>query len=289
MSFPVSGNIIFSGTTKLKNGLFSFSFIVPLDINYTFGQGRVTYYAHNETVDLNGTYTGLVVGGFSEININDTDGPDIRLFMNDTLFTAGGITDTSPTLLALISDDSGINATGAGIGHDIIAWLDDDQSGAVSLNSHFRTDIGGHRSGSLKYQLLVPDKGEHTVSLRAWDNLNNPSVATLRFVVETSGMFRLTDLLCYPNPAVADARFSAGHNRPDTEIAVTITIYSTSGTALRVLKETVNTSGYHLPDIMWDGCDESGARLARGFYIWRADAATRDGEKASSSGRIIIL
>ncbi|MCJ7820544.1 MAG: type IX secretion system sortase PorU, partial [Bacteroidales bacterium] len=239
MSFPVSGNIIFSGTTQVKNGLFSFSFIVPLDINYTFGQGRVTYYAHNENVDLNGTYTGLVVGGFSEININDTDGPDIRLFMNDTLFTAGGITDTSPTLLALISDDSGINATGAGIGHDIIAWLDDDQSGAVSLNSHFRTDIGGHQSGSLKYQLLVPDKGEHTVSLRAWDNLNNPSVATLRFVVETSGMFRLTDLLCYPNPAVADARFSAGHNRPDTEIAVTITVYSTSGTALRILKETV--------------------------------------------------
>ena len=289
MSFPVTGNIIFSGKTAVREGLFSFSFIVPLDINYSFGSGRVTYYARNENTDMNGNFTDLTVGGFSDIDINDTQGPEIRLFMNDTLFAGGGITDTSPSLLALISDDSGINATGAGIGHDIIAWLDDDQSGAVSLNSLFRTDLGEHRSGSLTYQLLIPEKGEHTVSLRAWDNLNNPSSATLKFVVETGGKFRLTDLISYPNPSVEGSAFSAGHNRPDTEIDVTITVFSTSGQALRVLREKVSTAGYRLPDIMWDGCDDSGGRLARGLYIWRADAVTSGGERASSSGRVIIL
>ncbi|HUW93513.1 MAG TPA: type IX secretion system sortase PorU [Bacteroidales bacterium] len=289
MSFPVTGNIIFSGKTAVKDGLFRFSFIVPLDINYTYGQGRVTYYARNGDTDMNGSFTDLVVGGFSDIDINDTEGPAIRLFMNDTLFAAGGITDTSPSLLALISDESGINATGAGIGHNIIAWLDDDQSGAVSLNSLFSTDLGGHRSGRLTYQLLIPEKGEHTVSLRAWDNLNNPSVASLRFVVETSGMFRLTDLLCYPNPAVAEAWFTAGHNRPDSEIKITITVYNTSGRALKIIRETVSTAGYRLPDIMWDGCDDSGGRLARGLYIWQVEAVTTEGEKASASGRVIIL
>jgi hypothetical protein len=289
MDFPVTGNIIFSGKTSVRDGYFSFSFIVPLDINYSFGQGRVTYYARNDNTDMNGNFAGLTVGGFSDININDTEGPVIRLFMNDTLFTGGGITDTSPSLLALISDDSGINATGAGIGHDIIAWLDDDQSGAVTLNSLFRTDLGEHRSGSLTYQLLIPDKGEHTVSLRAWDNLNNPSSASLKFVVETDGKFRLTDLLCFPNPAVEGSRFSAGHNRPDTQIDVTITVYNTAGQALRVIRENVSTAGYRLPDILWDGCDDSGGRLARGLYIWRADAVTAGGERASSSGRVIIL
>lgn len=289
MNFPVTGNIIFSGKTAVREGYFSFSFIVPLDINYSFGRGRVTYYAQNDVTDMNGDYDGLTVGGFSDIDINDSDGPVIRLFMNDTLFTGGGITDTSPSLLAHISDESGINATGAGIGHDIIAWLDDDQSGAVSLNSLFRTDLGEHRSGSLTYQLLVPEKGEHTVSLRAWDNLNNPSSASLKFVVETSGKFRLTDLICFPNPTVAETSFAAGHNRPDTEINVTITVYNTSGQALRVIRENVTTAGYRLPDIMWDGCDDSGGRLARGLYIWRADAVTSEGERASSSGRVIIL
>ncbi len=289
MNFPVTGNIIFSGKTTVREGYFSFSFIVPLDINYSFGSGRVTYYARNDITDMNGNFAGLTVGGFSDIDINDTEGPQIRLFMNDTLFTGGGITDTSPSLLALIKDDSGINATGAGIGHDIIAWLDDDQSGAVSLNSLFRTDLGEHRAGSLTYQLLIPEKGEHTVSLRAWDNLNNPSSATLKFVVETSGKFRLTDLISFPNPAVAETRFAAGHNRPDTEIDITITVYNTSGQALRVIKEKVSTTGYRLPDILWDGCDGSGSRLARGLYIWRADAVTTEGERASSSGRVIIL
>lgn len=289
MSFPVAGNIIFNGKTTIKNGLFSFSFIVPLDINYSFGKGRVTYYARNDTEDLNGSFSDLIVGGFSDINIDDTEGPDIRLFMNDTLFTDGGITDTNPSLLAILSDDSGINATGAGIGHDIIAWLDDNQSEAVILNNIFHTGISGHRSGSLSYPLLITEKGEHTVSLRAWDNLNNPSVARLHFVVETSGMFRLTDLLCYPNPTEDEAWFSAGHNRPDTEMEITITIYSTSGSSIMQIKENINSSGYRLPDIWWDGCDNTGGRVARGLYIWRAQAVTTAGEKASASGRIIIL
>ncbi|MCK7535910.1 MAG: hypothetical protein MZV63_35445 [Marinilabiliales bacterium] len=50
-----------------------------------------------ETTDINGSFCEIIVGGFSDININDTEGPVIRLFMNDTLFRDGGITDTSLT------------------------------------------------------------------------------------------------------------------------------------------------------------------------------------------------
>ena len=289
MSFSVTGNVIFRGTTTVTEGKFSFSFIVPLDINYSFGKGFITYYAHDDTGDVNGSFSEIVVGGFSDININDTEGPVIRLFMNDTLFREGGTTDTAPSLLALISDDSGVNATGTGIGHDIIAWIDDDMPGAVVLNGLFRADIGVHTSGRLTYPLVISGKGEHTLSLRAWDNLNNPSVATLRFIVETSGVFMLTDLLCYPNPVTDKTTFTAGHNRPDTEIDVTITIFTTSGTAVRVIREQFYGTGYSLPDIPWDGCNENGSRLARGMYLWRAEAVTAEGERASATGRIIIL
>ena len=289
MTYPVTGNVIFRGTTTVSEGNFSFSFIVPLDINYSFGKGTVTYYAHDGTTDANGNYSEIIVGGFSDTGTNDTEGPVIRLFMNDTLFKDGGITDTSPSLLALISDESGINATGSGIGHDIIAWIDDDTEGAVVLNSLFITDIGVHTSGSLVYPFIITEKGEHTVSLRAWDNLNNPSVSSLSFVVETSGVFRLTNLLCYPNPVIESTNFMAEHNRPDTEIGVTITIFSTSGRAVKIIKEQVNSTGYALPDIPWDGCDENGSRIARGLYLWRAEAVTADGETASATGRVIIL
>jgi hypothetical protein len=289
MTFPVSGSVIFRGTTEVAGGRFTFSFIVPLDINYSYGQGMISYYARNDKHDMNGSYSGITVGGFSEINMDDTGGPVIRLYMNDTLFREGGITDTSPSLLALISDESGINATGTGIGHDIIAWLDDDMSEAVVLNSLFRADIGVHNSGSLVYPMLINEKGEHTISLRAWDNLNNPSVASLRFVVETSGKFRLTDLLSYPNPVTVGTRFTAGHNRPDTGMEITITIFNQAGSAVRVITDHINATGFALPDIPWDGCDSNGSRLARGLYLWRIEAVTDDGEKTSATGRIIIL
>ena len=289
ISFPVTGNVIFRGTTPVTGGKFSFSFIVPLDINYSFGKGSVTYYAHDKSGDVNGSFTGIVVGGFSDINSNDTEGPGIKLFMNDTLFREGGITDTEPSLLALISDESGVNATGTGIGHDIIAWIDDDMPGAVVLNGLFIADIGEHTSGSLTYPFVISEKGEHTVSVRAWDNLNNPSVATLRFVVENTGVFRLTDLLSYPNPVTENTTFTAGHNRPDTEIDLTVTILTTGGTPVRIIREQFHSNGYSLPDIPWDGCNENGSRLARGLYLWRAEAVTAEGERASATGRIIIL
>ncbi len=289
MSYPVSGNVLFRGTTSVTAGRFRFSFIVPLDINYSFGTGSVSYYAHNGAKDLNGSFRDLIVGGFSDININDTVGPALRLFMNDTLFRDGGITDSAPILLALISDESGINATGTGIGHDIIAWIDDDMSGAVVLNDLYRADIGAHTSGSLSYPMVIAEQGEHTVSLRAWDNLNNPSVATLRFVAGAGGSFELTNLLSFPNPAPEGTRFTAGHNRPGTEMDLTITIFNNAGRAVRVLREKVNNPGYALPDIPWDGCDANGGRLSRGLYLWRIEAVTAGGEKSSATGRIIIL
>jgi hypothetical protein len=289
MTYPVAGNILFRGTATVTEGRFSFSFMVPLDINYSYGKGSIIYYARDDNSDINGSFSEITVGGFSAINSNDTQGPVIRLFMNDTLFNSGGITDTSPTLLALLSDESGINATGTGIGHDIIAWLDDEMDNAVVINSLFSTDVGTYNAGSLSYPIIITDRGRHTISLRAWDNLNNPSVATLEFVVETDGLFRLTDLLAYPNPAAADVRFTAGHNRPGTEMDVKITIFNSHGSSVRVLKEKIFTAGYALPDIPWDGCDARGNRLARGLYLWRAEAVTSGGEKSTASGRIIIL
>lgn len=289
MTYPVAGNILFRGTATVTEGRFSFSFMVPLDINYSYGKGSIIYYARDGNSDINGSFREITVGGFSGINSNDTVGPLIRLFMNDTLFNDGGITDTSPTLLAMLSDESGINATGTGIGHDIIAWLDDNMADAVVLNSLFRSDIGTPNAGSLTYPMITADKGKHTLSLRAWDNLNNPSVATLEFVVETDGIFRLTDLLAFPNPAAGDVKFTAGHNRPATDMDVTITVFNSSGSSVRVLREKIFTGGYALPDIPWDGCDAKGSRLARGLYLWRAEAVTSEGEKSAATGRIIIL
>jgi flagellar hook assembly protein FlgD len=84
-------------------------------------------------------------------------------------------------------------------------------------------------------------------------------------------------------------RFTAGHNRPDSEIEVTITIFSSDGRTIRVIRDKSYSGGYALPDIPWDGCDSNGGRVARGLYLWRAVAVTSEGEKTSATGRYIIL
>ena len=51
------------------------------------GKSAIIY---DETSGINGYYDKIIAGGFSEITAADTSGPDIRLFLNDTLFRNGG-------------------------------------------------------------------------------------------------------------------------------------------------------------------------------------------------------
>jgi flagellar hook assembly protein FlgD len=86
-----------------------------------------------------------------------------------------------------------------------------------------------------------------------------------------------------------DTKITAGHNRPEKLMDITITIYDLSGRALRIIRTTEITSGYQLSPIIWDGKSEEGSRVGKGIYIYRISVVTPDGEKASASGRIIIL
>ena len=88
-------------------------------------------------------------------------------------FRNGGITDRNPRLLAIIEDKGGINTTGAGIGHDIIAYLDNETDNFFVLNNYFENDFDNYMKGRLVFELSDLEEGEHSVSLKAWDNFNN--------------------------------------------------------------------------------------------------------------------
>ncbi|HOU02390.1 MAG TPA: type IX secretion system sortase PorU [Bacteroidales bacterium] len=288
-SFKLRNNILFSGKTTAAGGKFRFSFIVPRDIDYSYGPGKISYYASNNGQDLNGYFNDIIVGGFAQVSESDKSGPKISLYMNDTLFRNGGITDKDPKILAIIEDKGGINTTGTGIGHDLVAYLDNDNNNSFVLNNYFENDIDNYMKGKVVYGLSDLTGGQHSVTLKAWDNFNNSSVETIHFVVETDGRFILKDLLNYPNPVQNETKITAGHNRPEKLMDITITIYDLSGRAVRIIRTTEITSGYQLSPIIWDGKSEEGSRVGKGIYIYRISVVTPDGEKASASGRIIIL
>jgi hypothetical protein len=289
IEFNLRNNVLFSGNTTAKEGRFRFTFIVPRDINYSFGTGKISYYAHDNKEDMNGCFNNVIVGGFANTTITDTSGPEIKLYMNDTLFKNGGITDQNPRLLAIIEDKGGINTTGSGIGHDITGYVDKDINRSVVLNNYYVNDPDNYKRGKIFYNLSGLSVGNHSLTLKAWDNFNNSTEESILFVVDSGDKFVLKNLLNYPNPFFRETSITADHNRPDNEFDVIIDVFNLSGRIIRVIKTKVSSAGYVLPPVVWDGNDSGGNRVGKGIYPYTVKVSTSTGESAMASGRMIIL
>ena len=289
MEFSLRNNILFSGKTMANNGRFSFTFIVPRDIDYSFGTGKISYYANNDFEDMNGSFNDIVVGGFSNSAVSDTSGPYIKLFINDTLFKNGGITDNNPKLLAIIEDKGGINTTGSGIGHDLTGYIDNDHNRSFILNNYYVNDFDNYMKGRIIYDLSGLSLGSHSLTVKAWDNFNNSSEKSIIFLVENGGKFMLKNLINYPNPVVNGTSIRAEHNRPESELSVIISIFNLNGKIIRMITANFMSTGYALPPVIWDGNDERGMRVGRGMYPYSVVVTTGSGETSRASGRMIIL
>ncbi len=289
MTFNLRNNILFSGKTMAKKGRFRFTFIVPRDIDYSFGSGKISYYANDDKEDMNGSFNDIIAGGFFKTLLTDNEGPDIKLYMNDTLFRNGGLTDSNPRLIAIINDKDGINTTGSGIGHDLTGFLDNESNRSFLLNSYFENDFNNYVRGRINYDLSGLSEGNHSVTVKAWDNFNNSSEKTISFRVVTGEKLMLRNLINYPNPFLSETNISLEHNRPDNKLDVTIKIFSIDGRIIKIIKTKVETTGYTLPTIVWDGNDEGGRKVGKGMYPYTVTVITGKGETARVSGRMIIL
>lgn len=288
-TFMSQEQVIIKGNTLARNGFFSFCFLMPKDINYFVGKGKISYYAAREDEEYNGYDTTVLIGGMKDTVIADVTGPIIRLFMNDTTFKNGGITDIDPVLLAFVSDPSGINATGAGIGHDIVAVLDGDNTQYYVLNAYYETAMGDYRQGVIRYPFYHLKPGKHILSLTVWDGVNNSAKAQIEFTVISEGQFIIRDVTCYPNPMTDHAYFVFEHNMPDEEMKVTLMIYDMSGVLIQQLTTFVMSEGYTTSPLLWDGRTAGGANTGNGVYLFRiiAEIPAR-GLSATATGRLII-
>ncbi len=82
---------------------------------------------------------------------------------------------------------------------------------------------------------------------------------------------------------------SLEHNRPDNELSVTINIFNIDGRIIKIIKTKVESTGYNLPPVVWDGNNDGGRKVAGGIYPYTITIITGNGETARASGRMIIL
>ena len=269
-SFNVIKNILFKGAATVTNGMFSFTFVVPKDINYAYGPGRISYYATNpDRVDAKGSNDDFIIGGTSNNIIQDNQGPEIQIFMNDESFVYGGITNTDPVLLIKLEDENGINVTGTSIGHDLSGTLDEDNQGTFIMNDFYEATVDNFREGSARYPISGLESGRHSISVKAWDVLNNSSEARSEFVVIKDGDNVLEHVLNYPNPFTTSTNFQFEHDLTSTELDILITIYTISGKVIKTIEATKYATGFRIDDIHWDGTDDFGSDIGKGVYLYK--------------------
>ena len=287
--FSLQKNALYRGKASVVNGEFTYTFIVPKDIAYQIGRGRLSYYAHNGNDDANGVYDSVMIGGSSSSQVTDIEGPALKLFMNDEKFVFGGTTDESPKILAIVADSNGVNTVGNGIGHDITAQLDDDPDKIFVLNDFYESDLDSYQSGRVVYPLTGLTNGRHTLKLRVWDIYNNSSEAYTEFVVAESATLALNHVLNYPNPFTTRTSFFFEHNRPCNTLDVQIQIFTVSGKLIKTIDRTIACEGYRVDDIEWDGRDDYGDAIGKGVYVYRLKIKDLDGSSAEKYEKLVLL
>jgi hypothetical protein len=286
MSYTVQNNVIYKGLASVKNGEFQFSFFVPKDISYKIDKGKILYYAYDETLDAQGYFDGFYVGGVSNNTTTDSKGPDVKLFMNSDSFKDGDQVSASSILLANISDETGINTSGTGIGHDITAILDDDNSNIMVLNDYFEADKDIYTSGKIVFPLTGLTEGKHTLTVKVWDVLNNSTEVKISFVVKDN--FRIETVSCYPNPMWEQTQFIFTHNHPDETFDVRLEVFSSSGSQVDVFKITVGSSGIESLPFEWAPASRQ-VKVKPGVYIYRITVTANDGKVGTGSGRLVFI
>jgi len=283
--YKVQENVIYQGQVTVKNGEFSFGFVVPKDISYVVGQGKIMYYAQNNEVDAHGAFNDFMIGGLSDHTVEDNQGPEIELYMDTKNFVSGDKTTKNPTLEAYLSDENGINTAGTGIGHDITAVLDEDYSNVMVLNNYYQADINNYKSGVVSFPFKNLTAGKHTITLKAWDVANNSSEKEIEF--EVTGDFYISQVLNSPNPASQYTFFTFEHNQSDATLNVMIEIFDQMGRRVDYIISEVGSGGTTSNPIYWN-FNETQTLLLNGIYIYRITAQNDDGIYFSKSGKLMI-
>lgn len=281
---------LYVGSDSVRQGKFTLSFRIPMDINYSSLSGLINMYAidNTRTREAQGSFDSFLLGDTDETLNNDSTGPKMKIYLNSPDFTTGDKVNETPRLIMMLEDSDGINAIGNSIGHDIIATIDGQASMTYNLNSYYQSAFGDYTRGTISYIFPELPEGKHTLHLRAWDMMNNATNQHLEFEVVKGLSPRIIDIRCTHTPAREHTTFILTHDRPENEVQVCVEIFELSGRRVWMHQEQVVTPDNQY-SIDWNLCNNSGQPLNTGVYLYRTTIASTSGESVSQTHKLVIL
>lgn len=288
-TFTTRDKTLYNGRDSIRNGQFSLTFPVPLDIKYSSETGRMVFYAINNesTLEANGYNEHFVVGGTADDWETDNEGPQIAAYLNREGFIDGMTVNAEPYFVASLEDASGINTTGNGVGHNLELSIDNDPQQTYNLNSYFENDFGDYTRGTLAYSIPRMTNGKHTLRFKAWDVMNNSSEITLHFNVNGSLAPEIVDIFSTQNPATTSTTFVVQHDRPGTTADVKVEVIDLAGRVIWEYTES-GTASDGICRIPWNLTTSGGGRLQTGVYLYRATVSTPDSKASSRTNKILV-
>jgi len=278
-------NILFSGNADVVNGKFKFSFMLPKDIKYNYGGGRINYYAEDDTnnKEAQGYFENFIIGGTDKNYISETDGPSVQLYLNSENFVSGGKVNETPVFFANISDINGINTVGSGIGHDVLLKIDQDPAQSYTLNNYFQAKTNSYTEGSVEYKLPEMTNGKHTLTFRVWDLLNNSTAKTIDFEVVKGLTPVIFSVYNYPNPVKSSTKIVIEHDRPETVLSTTVEIFDLTGRKIWSFGQSSTDK------ISWDLTTNNGEKVKTGVYLYRVNIKTANSDTYSKTNKMLVV
>ncbi len=260
IEYLTTPGVFYRGLAPAEPG-FTASMFVP-EVAVTGEMARVRFFAPGEGGgDLVCAYPiDLVYGSGSP---DDSIGPEIDMWISGFKGAENPQVSGEVVLEALLEDESGVNLLPYP-GNQLALYIDDSP---VDIADWFTYQPGSSTTGGIIYPLQELQPGEHTLRLRAADNLSNLSWSEMDFTLLEDASTGISDLFVYPTPATSVMAFNWTQSTPGP---VTLSIYTVNGRRIREMGNLPGDSGYN--QHTWDLTDEDGDRVASGVYVYVVSA-----------------
>ncbi|MDO8549315.1 MAG: type IX secretion system sortase PorU [Ignavibacteria bacterium] len=289
-NYPViiSGGVIFRGRLSITNGKFNAEFVVPKDISYENRKGKIVFYFYSNNEDGLGFSDKVIVGGTDSTAVNDGSGPEIDIYFDDPGYTSSYLINPDSRLIVKLFDDTGINTTGTGVGHQLEGILNDNEAAPIDFSGFFTGDLdAGGKSGEINYTFDALETGDYKLDVKAWDVFNNFSAQTAYFSVVTGDDLVVRDVYNYPNPFASNTTFTFQQNL-NSSLNVEVKVYTIAGRLIKALRK--DNVAEKFVTIDWDGRDDDGDPLANGTYLYKLFVKTTDGQYSKNIlGKLAVI
>lgn len=282
-------SIIYAGLANVSAGRFQCRFIVPKDLIYTGTEGRANFYSYDSERGLEATgydKSFYIEHGLGQEEMDSTPPTVERCFLGSEAFKNGGKVNETPLFVAQLFDQSGINYSGLGTGHDITLSIEGATTAIYNLNAYFTPSSLEAGKGQVAFTLPSLNPGDHKATFTVWDIFNNVSTYQFDFRVVTGIAPLGVTATVHPNPVRTDnITVSVQSNQPAVEMSCYIELYDFTGRRVMQSPKTSISSSLTAPATLSVHLDDS---LSDGLYLYKVYVGHRSEEMSSATGKLVL-